>query len=143
MDPQLNLVWSIFYFFFKLNISLLNFYSFLIIIDTFLHGFRKIYLYKKWNLKKKKKKINKRPNTVKNKYHLKKKKKKYKLKLTFCGYLCVMNPHLFLWYIFPMELTGNIPRLLCAFIGFMHLIYMVYIKLLLSKNLIKKNICIL
>ncbi|EGR29150.1 hypothetical protein IMG5_162040 [Ichthyophthirius multifiliis] len=46
------------------------------------------------------------------------------LKLTLCGYLCVIIPHLVLWYMFPNELSGNIPRSLCAFIGIMHLIYM-------------------
>ncbi|EAS06711.3 CDP-alcohol phosphatidyltransferase (macronuclear) [Tetrahymena thermophila SB210] len=44
--------------------------------------------------------------------------------LTLMGFLCVLIPHLILWYMFPDKLEGDVPRWYCLFVSLMHLVYM-------------------
>ncbi len=53
--------------------------------------------------------------------------------ITLIGFFCVLIPHLWLFYMFPEDLQGDIPCYLCLITGVLHLFYMV-IDILLSKQ---------
>jgi ethanolaminephosphotransferase len=44
--------------------------------------------------------------------------------ITLLGFICVLLPHLWLWYNYPGDLSGDIPRSFCYVCGILHLIYM-------------------